>query len=632
MRSVQASFLLSLLPCATDGAPLPADYWTEGSQIFTNAFGAARERTPLRIKGVSWFGLDSRPCQIGGLGELSVRSGAAWLRAHGFNAVRVPLAVDALLSSDPSAGCMPPELTQPLLSGGAETTFVSVGAKRGSINYSEKNKAYVGLSYLGMLKQFVSDLGEHGLLVMLDLHAMAAGKWPDSGRVGTEGAELLESAWRLLARELGGAEYWNVFGADLKNEPHGMFWGPLGGDECEQDDESFRDRDGDGCVQYAQAEDPDRVCGLPGYEGSCDRCCAACAFASRCGTDERDFLEYYASEDRWDTLAAKLGNVVLDLAPRWLVVVEGVGHCMDSAEQGGSCEVPSSVGQDFKTSTWWGENLQAATRYPIELRLPRKLVYSPHVYGPSVSSQPYFNSQSFPQNMPAIWRTQWSTLPKLASSPVPILIGEWGGQYEGKDAQWQDALASFIRDEANQISGSFYWSFNPESGDTGGLLLSWTGSGDAGTANQAKVHMLEAVPSTPTLTSSERRPDLFSGLVLPPAPTSKLAQVAPPPLDYSPPPTPTPYNTKLMFNYDEDSSLPITDSPTESPSTWQDPEVMNSIRVVGPAGDHYEGSYDEGESDSLDGSSTLVLRANLLATCAILCPLIRVASAVARIA
>jgi len=87
-----------------------------------------------------------------------------------------------------------------------------------------------------------------------------------------------------------------------------------------------------------------------------------------------------------------------------------------------------------------------------------------------------------------------------------------------------------------------------------------------------------------------------------------------------------------MFNYDEDSSLPITDSPTESPSTWQDPEVMNSIRVVGPAGDHYEGSYDEGESDSLDGSSTLVLRANLLATCAILCPLIRVASAVARIA
>lgn len=47
--------------------------------------------------------------------------------------------------------------------------------------------------------------------------------------------------------------------------------------------------------------------------------------------------EYYASEDRWDTLAAKLGNVVLDLAPRWLVVVEGVGHCMDSAGAQISC-------------------------------------------------------------------------------------------------------------------------------------------------------------------------------------------------------------------------------------------------------------------------------------------------------
>eukprot|EP00966_Prymnesium_polylepis_P116196 2686014-Prymnesium_polylepis.1 len=35
-----------------------------------------------------------------------------------------------------------------------------------------------------MLQRFVVELGEHGLLVMLDLHAMEAGKWPDSGKAG----------------------------------------------------------------------------------------------------------------------------------------------------------------------------------------------------------------------------------------------------------------------------------------------------------------------------------------------------------------------------------------------------------------------------------------------------------------
>eukprot|EP00966_Prymnesium_polylepis_P259803 6001606-Prymnesium_polylepis.1 len=136
---------------------------------------------------------------------------------------------------------------------------------------------------------------------------------------------------------------------------------------------------------------------------------------------------YYAEEDRWDTLASELGQLVLSVAPRWLVVVEGVGHCMDPSEAGGQCTAASSMGQNMKLSTWWGENLQAASQYPIDLGVPQKLVYSPHVYGPSVAQQPYFNDGAFPRNMPTIWRTQWSQLPKLAREPVPVLIGEWGG-------------------------------------------------------------------------------------------------------------------------------------------------------------------------------------------------------------
>ena len=103
----------------------------------------------------------------------------------------------------------------------------------------------------------------------------------------------------------------------------------------------------------------------------------------------------YKKEDRWDTLAATLGNQVLMQCPRWLVFVEGVGHCM-SKQNSGPCSAPSASGQNIMVPTWWGENLQAYTRHPIELHKRRKLVLSPHVYGPSVHFQPYFSEPNFP--------------------------------------------------------------------------------------------------------------------------------------------------------------------------------------------------------------------------------------------
>ena len=39
----------------------------------------------------------------------------------------------------------------------------------------------------------------------------------------------------------------------------------------------------------------------------------------------------------------------------------------------------------------------------VRLRDQSKLVYSPHVYGPSVYMQHYFNAEGFPSNMPQLW-------------------------------------------------------------------------------------------------------------------------------------------------------------------------------------------------------------------------------------
>ena len=80
----------------------PSDFWTKGSSLYTNAFGYASapgDREPLRIKGASWFGLESSPCYPGGASKGKIELGMEFLRTHGFNALRLPLAVDAVVEA-----------------------------------------------------------------------------------------------------------------------------------------------------------------------------------------------------------------------------------------------------------------------------------------------------------------------------------------------------------------------------------------------------------------------------------------------------------------------------------------------------------------------------------------------------
>lgn len=86
--------------------------------------------------------------------------------------------------------------------------------------------------------------------------------------------------------------------------------------------------------------------------------------------------------------------------------------------------------------------------FPIDLgseALNKKVVYSPHVYGPDAFQQPYFGAKDFPKNMPAIWKSQWAFVEQQTDRAV--VVGEWGGHYEKQDKVWQDAFAKFLVDE-----------------------------------------------------------------------------------------------------------------------------------------------------------------------------------------
>ena len=72
----------------------------------------------------------------------------------------------------------------------------------------------------------------------------------------------------------------------------------------------------------------------------------------------------------WGDFAKRMGNVVLGICPRWLIVVEGVGS------NDGQCGALGHGG------CWWGENITPAREHPVQLALPNRLVLSPHVCTP----------------------------------------------------------------------------------------------------------------------------------------------------------------------------------------------------------------------------------------------------------
>ncbi len=151
----------------------------------------------------------------------------------------------------------------------------------------------------------------------------------------------------------------------------------------------------------------------------------------------------------WRLAAERAGNAILEVNPHWLIIVQGV--------------------QEYQgDSYWWGGNLIGAQEYPVRLNLPGRLVYSPHTYGPGVYPQPWFDDPRFPENMPEIWDRHWGYLSR--EDIAPVILGEFGGRSvrNDKEGVWQRALVAYLKE--NQIS-YVYWSLNPNSGDTGGILL-----------------------------------------------------------------------------------------------------------------------------------------------------------------
>ena len=160
----------------------------------------------------------------------------------------------------------------------------------------------------------------------------------------------------------------------------------------------------------------------------------------------------------WDAAAERIGDAVLAHAPNWLIFVEGIGGYNGS-------------------NYWWGGDLQGAKDHPVDLSVANRLVYSPHDYPNSIYPQTWFSDPSYPANLPAIFNAKWGYL--YEQNIAPIWVGEWGSKLtDPKDVQWADAITKYILGDTSALTikpGELgpswsWWAWNPNSGDTGGIL------------------------------------------------------------------------------------------------------------------------------------------------------------------
>jgi endoglucanase len=164
----------------------------------------------------------------------------------------------------------------------------------------------------------------------------------------------------------------------------------------------------------------------------------------------------------WRLAAERAGNAILKVNPNWLIAVEGV-------------EVYKN---DYY---WWGGNLMAARNNPVRLAEDHKLVYAPHDYGPGVYQQKWFSAPNYPKNLTGVWEKHWAYL----KDTTPLLLGEFGGKSVSprtKEGKWQHATVAFAKKHGLNYT---YWSWNANSGDTGGVLKN-----DWKTVDKAKLAML----------------------------------------------------------------------------------------------------------------------------------------------
>ncbi|MBN2440164.1 MAG: glycoside hydrolase family 5 protein [Spirochaetales bacterium] len=154
----------------------------------------------------------------------------------------------------------------------------------------------------------------------------------------------------------------------------------------------------------------------------------------------------------WKAAAERCAEAILRVNPDIIIIIQGVQE--------------SSDGSNY----WWGSNHKDLPAYPVTSIPGSSLMYSVHEYGPSVASQTWFDDPTFPNNLEDLWRDRFWFI--YEQNLAGLYIGEMGLKEEEASNPSSIAYKWFTRwlqFAGNKVHWT-YWCWNPNSGDTGGIL------------------------------------------------------------------------------------------------------------------------------------------------------------------
>lgn len=164
----------------------------------------------ITIKGLNWWGMETGTFHVGGLQTQSLTFYMDFLQKNGFNGLRLPFALDMALNP---------------------TKRFPQG-----INYNV-NPDLQGLTAVEVLDKIFAAAASRGIVILLDQHRFDVSQFdstplwyttscitnPDGKCVSYTIADD-KKGWDFMINRY--KSYWNLFGVDLANEPHGAAtWG-----------------------------------------------------------------------------------------------------------------------------------------------------------------------------------------------------------------------------------------------------------------------------------------------------------------------------------------------------------------------------------------------------------------------
>eukprot|EP01084_Bolivina_argentea_P255658 430126_1 len=250
----------------------------------------------------------------------------------------------------------------------------------------------------------------------------------------------------------------------------------------------------------------------------------------------------------WIDFTKDVANAIWVTGANWMIAIQGTNW---------ECDVINCA---------WGENLEGVRNTGITFDETsygsNRFVWSPHVYGADVTGNSHSASG---------WQSHWGYLVDgtYPANGAASVVGEFGTRYDSAEKKtWLNDLIEYLIsvDQRN----TFFWCLNPDSGDTGGLLMAdWT------TPEYEKLAALDTLQPNPSAlaynAAAQQVCVSFEGTTSPvtPAPTTP-APSTPSPVTPAPT-TPAP-----------STPSPVTPSPTTPAPSTPTPTTPGTPRPTPP--------------------------------------------------